>query len=138
MTEHRLGDEEGAVQVYINDPAPLLLGAVQQGLTAYDAGVVEEGIHMAEVLDYSRHGGVHGGLGRYVALDAEDLVLAALEGLFQSLALQVQRADKTAFLHQTVGQAQAQAIGGAGDDADLAHIAMVLIVHDVSSSFKTL
>ena len=53
MAQDGLGAEEGAVQVHVDDPAPLLLGAVQQGLAADDAGIVEQDVDVAETLENS-------------------------------------------------------------------------------------
>ncbi len=52
--QHRLGDEEGALEVHRHDRVPLVLVHEQQDVVAGDAGVVDEDVHRAESLLHGR------------------------------------------------------------------------------------
>jgi hypothetical protein len=48
--QHPLRDDHDAPQVHPHDPVPVLVGDVQEGRHAGDAGVVDEDVDRAEVL----------------------------------------------------------------------------------------
>src|SRR5581483_5290005 len=121
--QDRLGAVERAVEIHLKDQVPVLLAHPQQEAVARDAGIVDEDVDPAPLLedlvdhrlDVARVGDVHLEIERAAAelLDRGD-------GLFGAPGIQIGDDDVGASLREGFGNGAADALRRAGDDGMLA------------------
>ena len=68
VIHHRLGGEENALEIDVQNPVVFLLGDVPERRVHLDAGVVHQDVEFAEVIDRGVDEVLHPGSGRHVGL----------------------------------------------------------------------
>ena len=117
-----MDEVERRLQVYVDDHVPLLLAHAHHQSVARDAGIVDQHVDPAEILDdLGYHGGRGLEIGRVrrvsLSLNAEGLQL--LFGVLKVLVdFQIGENDRGAFLRETQRDRLADAAGGSGYDGD--------------------
>ena len=117
-----MDEVERRLQVHVDDHVPLLLAHAHHQSVARDAGIVDQHVDPAEILDdLGYHGGRVLEIGRVrrvsLSLNAEGLQL--LFGVLKVLVdFQIGENDRGAFLRETQRDRLADAAGGSGYDGD--------------------
>src|SRR5699024_8083088 len=121
--DDRLGDDEGGVQVHVDDLAELGGAHLAHGDALDDTGVVVQDVEYAHFLGHFLDQGVHG----VIIGDVADVAVGVDAGLFvggQALVhqflLDVVENDGGAAVGHRGGDGKADAVGSAGDQGDLA------------------
>ncbi len=119
VPDERLGDEEEALQIYVQDEIVIFFGDFPEIGAAFDTGVVDEDIDFAELRGGLFHEALAVGELGDVALDGGGFgafVAETLDDGFRSGSVgEVADGDGGAFLDETLGDAQADALIASGD-----------------------
>ena len=121
--QHGLGDDEGCVEVDVDDAAEIGGFHFVHGDAADDAGIVHEdvdGAHLfLDLLDECLYGGFIGDVADVtVGLDA--LFLVGLQAAVHQLLVDVVETDGGTLLCKGTGDGEADAVAGTGDEGHFA------------------
>ena len=113
-----------ALEVDVHDQVPVLLGHLEEQVVAGDAGVVDQDVDPAELVDDALHRGLRGGGVDDVAADADRAgtvgEVEAARGVGGGGLVEVEDRDRGALAGEALGDAEADASGCSGDDGDAA------------------
>ena len=121
------GHVEDALEVDVHHQVPVLLGHLEEQVVAGDAGVVDQHVDPAELVDHALHGGLGGGRVDDVAADAHRAgTVGELEpagSLLSGGLVEVEDRDGGALAREALRDAEADASRCSGDDGDTAVVA---------------
>ena len=107
--------QEGAREIDADDPLPMLIRGVDQGVDRAHTGVVDQNVQPPEARFDCRHGSHHRGAVGDIAGQCQGVLAQAFDRLPGSLQVDVGRHHPSAGLGKALGDRPAHALPGTGD-----------------------
>ena len=128
-----LGNDEGSVQVHVDNLTELSGGHLAHGNTLDDTGVVNQDVDHADFLlngGNQRIDGILIGNVAHITVGFDASLFVSGDSLVHQLLLDVVKADGRAALGHTAGNGEADAVGSAGNQGDLTFQREIFEFHD--------